>query len=253
MNLAFILGTAGSGKTQLTSSFSKWLISQRENVAIMNLDPGAISLPYTPDVDVRSYVRAEDLMEEYTLGPNGALVLASDMIAEKIDDLNEELTTIDADIVLVDTPGQLELFAFRNTGRQIAESLAGEGKAVLYLFDAVFSRQPLNFVVNMFLSAAVCNKFFLPQAYLLTKVDLLKEREIDRTLEWASDETTLEDAIEDELVEMNRIMSQNMMQAISDIGAEFSLIPVSSKTTQGFLDVHGELTRILNYGEKFTV
>lgn len=253
MNLAFILGTAGSGKSQLASSFSKWLVSQGENVAVMNLDPGAIALPYTPDVDVRSYVRAEDLMEEYTLGPNGALVLASDMISEKIDELNEELTTVDADIVLVDTPGQLELFAFRSAGKVIAESLAGEGKAVLYLFDAVFSREPLNFVVNMFLSAAVYNRFLLPQVYLLTKVDLLKEREIDKTLDWGSDESTLEDAIENQLVDMNRIMSQNMMQAISDIGAEFSLIPVSSKTTRGFLDLHGEITRVLNYGEKFTV
>ena len=251
MNLAFILGTAGSGKTLLTSAFSTWLVAQRAEVAVLNLDPGAIALPYTPDVDVRDYVRVEDLMEQYTIGPNGALILACDMIAEKIDEVAEELEMIEPDIVLVDTPGQIELFAFRQAGREIAEKLPGENKAILYLFDALFSREPLNYVANMFLSAAVYNMFFLPQLHLLTKVDLLKQEEAERQLEWASDPTTLEEDIEDLLADENRLMSQSMMQAILEIGVEFSLVPVSSKTAQGFLDLYGELSGILNLGEKF--
>jgi len=70
-------------------------------------------------------------------------------------------------------------------------------------------------------------------------------------LEWSSDPTTLEEDIEDLLADENRLMSQSMMQAILDIGVEFSLIPVSSKTTHGFLDIYGELSRILNLGERF--
>ncbi|MFB0543561.1 MAG: ATP/GTP-binding protein, partial [Candidatus Bathyarchaeia archaeon] len=146
----------------------------------------------------------------------------------------------------------MELFAFRQAGREIAERIAGEGKAVLYLFDALFSREPLNYVVNMLLSAAVYNRFLLPQLHLLTKVDLLSEGEVERELEWASDPVTLEDDIEDQLVGMNRLMSRNMMQAIVEIGLEFSLIPVSSRTNRGFLDLYTELTRIFTSGEKFT-
>jgi hypothetical protein len=250
MNLLFILGTAGSGKTLLTSTFSTWLTSQREKVAILNLDPGAIALPYTPDVDVRDYVKVEDLMEDYKIGPNGALILACDMIADRIEEVTEDLELIDPDLVLVDTPGQIELFAFRQTGKEIAEKMPGEEKAVLYLFDALFSRRPLNYVANMFLSAAVYNMFLLPQVYALTKIDLLKEEEAERQVEWAEDPTTLEDDIENQLADENRIMSQGMMQAISDIGVEFSLIPISAKTNQGFLDLYAEITRILSLGER---
>jgi hypothetical protein len=250
MNLLFILGTAGSGKTLLTSAFSTWLSAQREKVSILNLDPGAIALPYTPDVDVRDYIRVEDLMEDYKIGPNGALLLACDMVADRIEEVTGELELIDPDLVLVDTPGQIELFAFRQTGRAIAERMSGEGKAILYLFDSLFSRQPLNYVANMFLSAAVNNMFLLPQVHALTKVDLLKEEEVEREVEWAEDPTTLEDDIEDQLADENRIMSQSMMQAILDVGVEFSLIPVSSKTNQGFLDLYAEITRILSLGER---
>ncbi|MFB0543294.1 MAG: ATP/GTP-binding protein, partial [Candidatus Bathyarchaeia archaeon] len=158
MDLVFVLGTAGSGKSLLTSAFSTWLSMQGENVGTLNLDPGAVVLPYTPDVNVRDYIRVEDLMEEYRIGPNGALVLACDMVAESIDALAEELELIDPDLVIVDTPGQMELFAFRQAGREIAERMSGQGKAVLYLFDALFSREPLNYVANMFLSAAVYNR-----------------------------------------------------------------------------------------------
>jgi len=253
VNLVFVLGTAGSGKSHLTSAFSTWLSMQEEDVATLNLDPGAIALPYTPDVDVRDYIRVEDLMERYTIGPNGALVLACDMIAERIDEVKEELELINPDLVIIDTPGQMELFAFRRAGREIAERMPGEGKAVLYLFDSLFSREPLNYVVNMFLSAAVYNRFLLPQVHLLTKVDLLDEREVERELEWASDPTRLEEDIEGQLVGMRRLMSRGMMQAIVDIGVELSLIPVSSKTNRGFLDLHADLTRIFTGGEKFAV
>lgn len=252
MDLVFVLGTAGSGKSLLTSAFSIWLSMQGENVGTLNLDPGAIVLPYTPDVNVRDYIRVEDLMEEHRIGPNGALVLACDMVAERIDVVAGELEVIDPDLVIVDTPGQMELFAFRRAGREIAERISGQGRAVLYLFDSLFSREPLNYVVNMLLSTAVYNRFLLPQVHLLTKVDLLSEREVERELEWASDPMTLEDDIENQLVGMNRLMSRNMMQAITEIGVEFSLIPVSSRTNRGFPDLHAELTRIFTSGEKFT-
>ena len=252
LDLVFVVGTAGSGKSHLVSAFSAWLIGQRENVCTVNLDPGALALPYTPDINVRDYIRVEDLMEQHTIGPNGALVLASDMIADQIEEIREELDTIDPDLALVDTPGQLELFAFRQSGKVIAESLPGEEKTSLYLFDSVFCRRPLNYVVSVFLSAAVSNMFILPQIHVLTKVDLLKEADIQRALDWGSDPETLEEAIEKQLTESNRVMSQGMLQAISDIGVEISLIPFSTRTNQGFTDLYAELCRTMNEGERFT-
>ena len=110
--LAFIIGTAGSGKSLFTAAFAEWLKMSKQDVAVVNLDPGALKLPYQPDVDVRNYVEVGDIMEKYGLGPNGALVMAADLIADEIENLTRDIDEAHADIVLVDTPGQMELFRF---------------------------------------------------------------------------------------------------------------------------------------------
>lgn len=81
MHAIFILGTAGSGKSMLTSRLLEYYSSRSANAIAVNLDPGVIELPYEPDVDVRDYVDIYAIMDKYKLGPNGALIMASDMIA----------------------------------------------------------------------------------------------------------------------------------------------------------------------------
>jgi hypothetical protein len=43
-----------------------------------------------------------------------------------------------------------------------------------------------------------------------------------------------------------------MMQAINKLGLQFLLMPVSSKTNEGMVNVNTLLERILNEGEKYT-
>jgi GTPase SAR1 family protein len=252
MPIAFIIGTAGSGKSLFTAALSEWLKMSKQDVAVVNLDPGALKLPYSPDVDVRNYVDVGDLMEKYCLGPNGALILAADLIADEIGNIADEIEDAHADLVLVDTPGQMELFAFRASGPYIVNELTREPKAVVYLFDAVFSINPLNYVSNMFLSAAVYNRFFQPQVHLLSKCDLLPEKEIATIADWASNPKALEDSIEQKLEGTKRLFSRNMMYAINQLGMKFLLIPVSAKTNRGLTNINTTLERILTGGEKYT-
>ncbi len=251
MPVVFIIGTAGSGKSLFASAFSDWLKMSKQDVAVVNLDPGALKLPYSPDVDVRNYVDVGDLMEKYGLGPNGALIMAADLIADEIDNVTRDLEEADADIVLVDTPGQMELFAFRASGPYIVSELTKEPKAMVYLFDAVFSINPLNYVSNMFLSAAVYNRFFQPQVHLLSKCDLLPRKEVERITDWAANPRALENAIE-QLEDAKRLFSRNIMNAIRQIGLKFMLMPVSAKTNEGLINFNTTLERILTGGEKYT-
>jgi len=250
--VVFIVGTAGSGKSLLTAAFAEWLKISKQNVAIMNLDPGVVTLPYTPDLDVRDYVNIADLMEEYRLGPNGALIMAADLIAEQADTLSTEVEELNADFVLVDTPGQIELFAFRASGPYIAEELTKEQKAIIYLFDSVFSLNPLNYVSNLFLSAAVYNRFLIPQAHVLSKCDLLPQEKVDSIVDWSANSKTLEMAIDEKLEGTKRLLSRDMMHAIYGLGLQFLLIPVSAKTNDGMTNLNMVLERILAGGEKFT-
>jgi GTPase SAR1 family protein len=252
MPIAFIIGTAGSGKSLFTAAFSEWLKMSKQDVAVVNLDPGALKLPYSPDVDVRNYVDVGNIMEKYGLGPNGALIMAADLIADEIENLTRDIEDANADLVLVDTPGQMELFAFRASGPYIVNELTKENKAIVYLFDAVFSINPLNYVSNMFLSAAVYNRFFQPQIHLLSKCDLIPKKETETITEWSANPKALEDAIEQKLEGTKRLFSRNMMHAISQIGLKFLLIPVSAKTNQGLTNFNTILERILTGGEKYT-
>lgn len=252
MFIVFIIGTAGSGKSLLTAAFNEWLKISKQDVAVVNLDPGALTLPYSPDVDVRNYVNIGDLMEKYGLGPNGALVMAADLIADDIEQISREIEDLKSDIVLVDTSGQMELFAFRASGPYIASELTHEPKAIVYLFDAVFSVNPLNYVSNLFLSAAVYNRFLLPQMHLLSKCDLLPKEEVDKIVDWSANPKALENSIEQKLEGTKRLLSINMMQAIYQLGLRFLLIPVSAKTNEGIINFNIALERILAGGEKYT-
>jgi len=197
----------------------------KQDVAIVNLDPGAMILPYMPDLDIRDYVNIASLMEEYRLGPNGALIMAADLIAEQVE---------------------------RASGPYIAEGLTNELKTIIYLFDSVFSLDPLNYVSNLFLSAAVYNRFLIPQAHVLSKFDLLPQERVDNIVDWSANPKALEMAIDDKLEGTRRLLSRDMMHAIYRLGLRFPLIPVSSKTNDGMVNLNVALERILAGGDKFT-
>jgi len=252
MFIVFVIGTAGSGKSLLTAAFANWLQLQKQNVITVNLDPGVLTLPYTPDIDIRDYIKIEQLMQQYQLGPNGALIMAADLIAEETERLSDEIATFKPDIALIDTPGQMELFAFRQSGPYLANELTTGPKALIYLFDSVFSANPLNYVSNLFLSAAVYNRFFVPQVHILSKSDLLPPEETQRIVDWSADPDALETAIEEKLEGTRRLLSRDTMHAVYRIGLRFLLTPVSAKTNEGFINLNTALERILSSGEKFT-
>jgi GTPase SAR1 family protein len=252
MFIVFIIGTAGSGKSRLTAAFGKWLQMSKQDVATINLDPGVSDLPYSPEVDVRDYVDIADLMERYHLGPNGALVMAADLVADQIEEITKEIEELQTDIVLVDTSGQMELFAFRASGPYIANELTKEPKAIVYLYDAVFSVNPLNYVSNLFLSCAVLNRFMLPQVHLLSKCDLLPKEEVDRIIDWSASKTALSTAIDQKLDGTKRLFSRNMMEAIYKLGLQSPLIPVSAKTNDGIINFNIAIERALAEGDKYT-
>jgi len=87
MNAIFITGTAGSGKSLLTSRLDQWY-KARDNLAItLNLDPAVENLPYNPDIDIRDYIDINELKERYSLGPNGSIIMAYDLVATKIGEM----------------------------------------------------------------------------------------------------------------------------------------------------------------------
>ncbi|HSB50069.1 MAG TPA: ATP/GTP-binding protein, partial [Nitrosopumilaceae archaeon] len=146
MKSIFITGTAGSGKSLLTSNINEYYTRNGAFVAILNLDPGVETLPYACDIDVRDHVDIISIMKQYELGPNGAQIMANDLIASKIDTIQDEINKVNPDYLLVDTPGQIELFAYRTSGQFLVQNLSLDEKMSIFIFDGSLVTTPINFV-----------------------------------------------------------------------------------------------------------
>jgi GTPase SAR1 family protein len=244
----FITGTAGSGKSLLTSRLLQWYQENGNYAAALNLDPGAASLPYTPDIDVRDYVDISILMENYGLGPNGALVMASDMLATRLDEIQERVDEINPDYLIVDTPGQIELFAFRASGPYFVSNLAADNKVVVFAFDGMLVSSPINFVSIALLASAVKLRLKCAQINALTKKDLVSDKLKD-ILDWAGSTQALESALSQEKDSEYSLLSKDLARSLSRAGFAPGLVAVSSNTPNGQVNLAAALARTLNQGE----
>jgi GTPase SAR1 family protein len=218
----------------------------------INLDPGVKQTPYIPDIDVRDYIVLDEVMDKYGLGPNGAMILASDLMVNYLDEFKHEIDEYNADWVLVDTAGQLELFAFRETGPLIASSL-GFGsiqKAVTFLFDSNFVRRPNGFISTLLLAASVQFRFRnISQVNVLSKVDLLDEDQIDMIVDWSQDFQALEDSTNEREAGLIRELSMLISDVFVQMGSTAELIPCTIKEEDGLMLLFAYMQRIFDSDE----
>jgi GTPase SAR1 family protein len=245
----FVSGTAGSGKSLLTSKLQDYYSRNGAFSAILNLDPGVDNMPYTCDVDVRDYVDYVSIMQQYELGPNGAMVMANDLIASKIDDIQNDVNKVNPDYLIVDTPGQIELFAYRSSGRFIVDNISTEEKTNVFLFDGSLITSPVNFVSIALLATSIRLRLNLPTINVLTKTDLIGDK-LNNILQWSTNLKTLENAIGNETDGDTYTLTTNILRGLNLGGFAQGLIPISNVTGGGFVNLEGALSRILNLGEE---
>jgi GTPase SAR1 family protein len=248
VNAIFVTGTAGAGKSLLTSRLLQWYKDNNVYPISLNLDPGALSLPYEPDVDVRDYVDIATLMDSYSLGPNGSLVMASDMIATKMDEIQGEVDKLNPDYVIVDTPGQIELFAFRASGPYFISNFNADSKATIFAFDGMLVSSPINYVAISLLASSVKLRLKTTQINVLTKRDLVIEK-LKSVMDWAGSHTALEQALDAEKDAEYSLLSKDLARSMSKGGFAPGLLAVSSVTMSGMVNLAGALARTLNQGE----
>ena len=249
MKTIFVSGTAGSGKSLLSSKLYDYYTKNGAFTAILNLDPGVENLPYSCDVDVRDFVDIVSIMQQYDLGPNGALVMAADLIASKIDDIQNEVNRVNPDYLIVDTPGQIELFAYRSSGRFLIENITSEEKTSIFLFDGALITTPVNFVSIALLATSIRLRLNLPTINVLTKTDLIAAN-LKNILQWSTSLSTLENAIANDADGDTYTLTTNILRGLNLSGFAQGLIPISNVTGDGFVNLEGALSRILNLGEE---
>ena len=249
MNNVYFVGTAGSGKSTMVGAFKKWLDDNEIDSIIINLDPGAEKLPYVPDIDIREWINLEDGMSQCGLGPNGAQIAAADLMAVNIDKISSVLDTYDVDYVLIDTPGQLELFAFRESSQVVVKALGKERSLMVYLSDPTLYRSANGFVSTMTLASLVQFRMNMPIINLLSKADVLKENEIDRIIDWYNNPDSLYGCLLDEDKDPESVIGMELFRAMEDTGVFGEMRSVSSETGVGLPEIYAAVQLQFHGGE----
>ena len=233
----FVVGTAGAGKSSLVTSFQRWSRFLETDAIAVNLDPGAERVHYDAEFDVRDLISLTEVMGEYDLGPNGAQILAADLLAAQAGDVAAQLHALTGEVMIVDTPGQVELFAFREASNHLIEVIGREQSAIIYLFDPMLSRSPSGFVSQMLLSSIVEFRLGLPTKNFLSKADLLDPDELAQILEWSERLEILELALYDEAGGQRTEFAINQLRMMQEFAQAPGLTPLSSELEEGLADI----------------
>ena len=229
-----LMGPAGSGKTSLTGNLVEWLISHEGfKVEAVNLDPGCDYIPYKASYDVREHFTIAEIMRKEKLGPNGAMIKASELISERIRaDMEAFYRSHSPDFTIIDTPGQTEIFLFREAGSQTVEELQRIHPTVgLYVVDPYVLDRPSSVASLFSLGMAVTLKLNMPLITVLNKIDLLSG---DEPLRLIGDLDYLSEKLKESGEGAVTDLALDLVDAVKRSAMPQRVIGVSARTGEGF-------------------
>ncbi|EER39836.1 XPA-binding protein [Histoplasma capsulatum H143] len=215
------VGMAGSGKTTFMQCINSYLHSKLKPPYVLNLDPAVHSVPFESNIDIRDSINYKEVMKQYNLGPNGGILTSLNLFATKIDQIisilekrtlpppasSDSNANIDPtkpsqtprkpiEHILIDTPGQIEVFVWSASGSILLETLASSFPTVIaYVIDTPRTSSTSTFMSNMLYACSILYKTKLPMILVFNKTDV-KDAEFAK--EWMSDFEAFQAALHEE-------------------------------------------------------
>ncbi|CCK71080.1 GTPase NPA3 KNAG_0G00220 [Huiozyma naganishii CBS 8797] len=241
LSTVICIGMAGSGKTTFMQRLNSHLRHKKQVPYVINLDPAVLNIPYGANIDIRDSIKYKKVMENYQLGPNGAIVTSLNLFSTKIDQVINllEKKADKYEHCIVDTPGQIECFVWSASGTIITESFASTFPTVIaYIVDTPRNKSPTTFMSNMLYACSILYKTKLPMVIVFNKTDV---EDASFAKEWMTDFESFQHALREDqdngTHEGSGYMSSlvnSMSLMLEEFYATLDVCSVSSFTGEGF-------------------
>ncbi len=248
-----VIGPPGSGKTTYCEAMSRFLKAIGRDVAIVNIDPANEGVPYVADVDVGDLIKLEDVMAHFKLGPNGGLVYCMEYLEKNVDWLIQKLNGLRGKYVIIDCPGQVELYTHDHSVRNILSALEkfGTRLCAVNLVDAHYCSDPSKYISVCLTSLNTMMRIELPHVNVLSKADLIqKYGKLDFGIDYYTEVLDLNYLVDrmpnDPFTAKHKKLTEAITGLVQDSGL-VSFLPLSVDSKEQMLAVKNNVDKANGY------
>jgi len=149
----------------------------KRSAHLVNLDPAAApdSFEYAPSIDIKDLISVEDAMSELGYGPNGGLVYCFEYLLQNMDWLEEEVGEYEDDYLIIDCPGQIELYTHHPFLPTLVRNLQrlGMRTSAVYVLDSQFMEDKYKFFSGVLSAMSAMVNLEVPWINVMSKMDLV--------------------------------------------------------------------------------
>lgn len=248
-----VIGPPGCGKTTYCNGMQQFLKGLGRKVAVINMDPANDVLPYECTIDIAKLITVEDVMSTLKLGPNGGLVYCMEFLETNVQWLLDEIAKVKDHYIIIDCPGQVELYTHHSSVKSLVEALEKWGLRLcaVHLVDSNYCTDPGKYIAVLLTSLTTMLQVELPYVHVLSKADMIeKQSKLHFNLDYYTEvldlHFLLDHISEDPFIKKYKKLNEALVGLVEDYGL-VSFIPLNIQEKESVLQVMNSIDKANGY------